>query len=83
MLRAVAGGGTVLAGVPFCNIVAVGVTVIFIVPAPKCAGRLVTAYPVWVSLIESCGCGVGGYMCGGWHGFLGQGLVTSGSRGTG
>ena len=56
MLRAAAGGGTGMAGVPFCNIEAAGVIVISIVPAPKCAGRLVSADPVWVSLIESRGC---------------------------
>ena len=83
MLRAAAGGGTGMAGVPFCNTEAAGVTLIFIVPAPKCAGRLVSAYPVWVSLIESRGCGGDGNICGVWHGFLGQGLVTSGSSGTG
>ena len=42
MLRAVAGGGTCLVGVPFCNIEAAGVTVIFIVPALKYTGQLVS-----------------------------------------
>ena len=71
MLRVTVGGGTGMAGVPFCNIEAVGVTVIFIVPAPKCAGQLVFVDHVWVSLIELHRCGGGGDMCGGWHGFLG------------
>ena len=64
MLRAAAGGGTGMAGVLFCNIEAAGVTVIFIVSSPKCTGRLVSAEPVWVSLIELHGCEGGGDMCG-------------------
>ena len=83
MLRAAAGGRTGMAGVPFYNIKAAGVTVIFIVPAPKCAGRLVSADPVWVYMIDSRGYRGGGDMCGSWCGFLGRGLVTSGRRGTG
>ena len=79
-LRAAAGGGTGMAGVPLCNIEAAGVTVILIVPLPKCAGRLVSADPFWVSLIESRGCGGGGDMCGDWRGFWGRGMVTSGRR---
>ena len=54
-----------MSGVPVCTIDAAGVTVIFIVPVPKCAGRLVSADPVWVSLIESRGCRGGSDMCGG------------------
>ena len=46
MIRAAAVGGAVVAGVPFCNIEAAGGTVIFIVPATSCVGRLVSADPV-------------------------------------
>ena len=52
MIRAAAGGGTGVAGVPFCNIEAAGVTVISIILATSCVGRLVSVDPVWVSLIE-------------------------------
>ena len=72
-----------VAGVPFCDIEAAGGTVICIVPATSCAGRLFSADPAWVSLIESRGCRSGGDMCGDWRGFLGRGSVTSGRRCTG
>ena len=83
MIRAAAGWGACVAGVPFCDIEAAGGTVIFIVPETSCAGRLISADPDWVSLIEWCGCGRGGDMCGEWRGFLVRGLVTSGRRCTG
>ena len=83
VLRAAAGGVTGMSGVPFFNIEAAGVTVIFIFPAPKCSGQLVSADPVWVSLIDSRGCRGGRDVCSGWRGFLERGLVTSGRRCTG
>ena len=52
VIRAAAGGGTGVAVVPFCNIKAVGGAIIIIVPATSCAGRLVSADPVRISLIE-------------------------------
>ena len=52
VIRAAFGGGKGVACVPFCNIEATGGTVIFIVPETSCAGRLVSADPVGVSLIE-------------------------------
>ena len=77
MIRAATGGGTGLDVVPFCNIEAAGGAIILIVPETSCAGRLVSADPVWISLIEQRGCGRSGGMCGDWRGFLGRGLVTS------
>ena len=47
MIRAAEGGGTGVAGVPFCNIKAAGGTVICIVPDTSCAGRLVSADPLF------------------------------------
>ena len=52
VIRAAEGGGARVAGVSFCNIEAAGRTVIIIVPATSCAGRLVFADPVLVSLVE-------------------------------
>ena len=69
-----------MSGVPFCNIVAAGGTVIFIVTATSCAGRLVSADHVWVSLAEWRRYERDGDMCDDWRGFLGRGLVTSGRR---
>ena len=78
MIRAAARGGVGVAVVPFCNIEATGGTIILIVPAMSCAGRLVSADLVRISLIVYRGCGWGGGMCGDWRGFLGRVLVTSG-----
>ena len=52
VIRAAAGWGACVAGVPFCDIEAAGGTVIFIVPATSCVGRLVSADPDWVSLVK-------------------------------
>ena len=43
VIRTAAGGGTGVAVVPFCNIEAAGGTIILIVPATNCAGRMVSA----------------------------------------
>ena len=52
VLRVAAGGRTGVAVVPFYNIEAAGGAIIIIVPATCCAGRLVSADPIWISLIE-------------------------------
>ena len=52
VIRAVAGWGTCVAGVLFCDIEAAGGTLISIVPATSCAGRLVSVDPAWVSLVK-------------------------------
>ena len=52
VIRAAAGGGTGVAVMPLCNIKAARGAIILIVPATSCAGRLVSAEPVWISLIE-------------------------------
>ena len=46
------GRGAGVAVVPFCNIKAAGGTIILIVPETNCAGRLVSADLVLVSLVE-------------------------------
>ena len=83
VIRAAVGWGTCVAGVPFCDIRAAGETVIFIVPATRCAGRLVSADPDWLPLVKWRGCGRDGDMCDDWRSFLGLRLVTSGLRCTG
>ena len=52
VIRAAAGGGAGVDVVPFCNIKAAGGTIIIIVPATNCAGRLVSLDLVQISLIE-------------------------------
>ena len=80
VIRAVEGGRAGVDVVPFCNIEAAGGEIIPIVPAPSCAGQLVSADPVLISLIDWRGHGRGGGMCGAWSEFWGMGLVSSGSR---
>ena len=69
VIRAAEGGGTGVVVVPFCGIEAAGGKIILIFPATSCAGRMVSADLVWISLIEWRGYGRCRGMCDDWCGF--------------